>query len=75
MRKLTRGSLRVLREHVGSAKRPRARWRGIVRVAARERGWNNATAWLYARYAHVSRLHDLACAVSPMMARIQRDAG
>lgn len=68
MRKLNRHALRILRDHVPSAKRPRSRWRPIVRLVARERGWTYATAYLFTRYAHIERLHDITCGVSPMMA-------
>lgn len=74
MTKLTRGSLRILRRHVRSAQRPRARWRAMVRLVARERGWSNATAFLGARYDLACELLELGMLPSPFMKLIQRSA-
>lgn len=44
-------SFRAMAElDLGIAFKPRARWRGIVRVIRRERGWRFTDAFLFERY-------------------------
>jgi hypothetical protein len=72
VRKLSRGSLQILRRRVPSAQRPRARWRALVRLVAREQGWTNADAFLTERYRGREKFERLAMLPSPFMVAVQR---